>query len=59
MRRLAVQQRRPSRRSLETEHDADERRLAAAVRTGDGDELALAEREIDVLEHVLSGPVAE
>jgi hypothetical protein len=37
-------------RLLEPERDAQERRLAASVRTGDRDELTRADREIDVLQ---------
>ena len=56
---LAEEERRPLARALEPEHDPHERRLAAAVRAGDGDELALAECEVDVLEHALARPVPE
>jgi hypothetical protein len=59
MGRLAVQERGARTGSFEPEEDAHERRLAAAVRTCNGDELAFAEREIDVLELVLPGPVPE
>jgi hypothetical protein len=47
------------RRPLQPEDDAYERRLAAAVRARDGDELALADPEVDVFEDALTGPVAE
>ena len=57
--RLAVQERRARTGSFEPEEDAHERRLAAAVGACDGDELAFAECEVDVLEHVLTGPVPE
>ena len=56
---LAVQECRTLARSLEPEEDPHERRLAASVRAGDRDELALAEREVDSLEHALPGPIAE
>ena len=59
MGRLAEEERSARRRPLEPEQDSDERRLAAAVRARDGDELALAQLEIDVLEHALAGPVPE
>jgi hypothetical protein len=57
--RLAEEQRGTCGRPLEAEQDAHQRRLAAAVRSGDGDELALAQLEIDVLEDALTRPVAE
>jgi hypothetical protein len=57
--RLAVQERRARIGSFEPEEDAHERRLAAAVGACEGDELALTERKVDVLEHVLPGPVPE
>ena len=38
-------------RLLEAEQDAEQRRLAAAVRAGDSDELALVDRKADVAEH--------
>jgi hypothetical protein len=47
------------RRPFEPEDDPHERRLAAAVRARDGDELALADAEVDVFEDALSGPVTE
>ena len=46
-------------RALETEHEPEQGRLAAAVRPGDRDELAGADRERDVLEHPDARPVAE
>ena len=57
--RLAVQECNALARSLEPEEDPHERRLTASVRAGDRDELALAEREVDSLEHALPGPIAE
>ena len=42
--------------SLEPEHQPQQRRLAAAVRPGDADELAGAELERDVLEHAAGPP---
>jgi hypothetical protein len=59
VRRLAVQQRRAFGGALEAERDAHERGLPAAVRACDGDELALAETEIDLLEDPLARPIAE
>ena len=59
VRRLAEEERAPQRRPLEAEDEPHERRLAAAVRAGDRDELALADPERDVLEHALARPVAE
>ena len=47
------------RRTLETEHEAKQRRLAAAVRAGDRDELAGVDAQGDILEHTNAGPVAE
>ena len=47
------------RRALETEHEAEQRRLAPAVRAGDRDELAGVDRERDILENTNAGPVAE
>ena len=38
-------------RLLEAEQDAEQRRLAAAVRAGHGDELALVDGQADVAEH--------
>ena len=46
-------------RALEAEHEAEQGRLAAAVRPGDRDELARADPERDVLEHPNARPVAE
>jgi hypothetical protein len=46
-------------RPLQPEDDPYERRLAATVRARHGDELALADAEVDVFEDALSGPVAE
>ena len=46
-------------RALEPEHEPQQRRLAAAVRPCDRDELARRDRERDVLEHADAGPVAE
>ena len=46
-------------RALEPEHEPQQRRLAAAVRPRDRDELARRDRERDVLEHADPGPVAE
>jgi hypothetical protein len=57
--RLAVQERRAGARPFEAEEDAHERRLASSVRTRDGNELAFPEREVDILEHMLAGPVPE
>ena len=59
MRRLTEQQRRACSRLLQPEQDAHQRRLPPAVRAGDRDELALAEPEVDVLEHALPRAVAE
>ena len=53
VRRLAEEQHRARRRPLEPEHEPQQRRLAAAVRAGDRDELALLDREVDVREHAL------
>ena len=58
-RRVAEQTRRPAVRLLEPEREAEQRRLAAAVRPGDGDELAVLDREVDVLQHEAAGAVAE
>ncbi len=57
--RLAIESRSPLGRALEPEQNSDERRLAAAVRPGDRDELSFPEHEIDFLEDPLSRPVAE
>ena len=59
VRRLAVEQYAARRRPLQFEEEPEEGRLAAAVRPGDGHELALLDAEVDVLEHRLLGPVAE
>jgi hypothetical protein len=50
VRRLAEEQRPTSRRLLEPDGNAQERCLAAAVRTGDSDELARFDLEIDVVQ---------
>ena len=49
----------PARGALEAEDDADEGGLPAAVRPGDGDELALLDAQVDPLEHPLPGAVPE
>ena len=59
VRGLAVEEGRSAARPLEPEDDAHQRGLAPSVRPCDGDELALAEREAHVLEHVLPGPIGE
>ena len=46
-------------RALEPEHEPQQRRLAAAVRPRDRDELARCDGERDVLEHPDARPVAE
>ncbi len=57
--RLAEDAHRSRDRTLETEHEPEKRRLAAAVRPGDRDELSGADLERDVLEDANAGPVAE
>ena len=57
--RAAEDAHRARRRPLEAEHEPEQRRLAAAVRPGDRDELAGRDGERDVLEHGDSGPVVE
>jgi hypothetical protein len=59
VRGLAEEERGSLDRPLEPEDDSHECRLAAAVRARDGDELALADAEVDVFEDALSGPVTE
>ncbi len=59
VRRLDEEKCRTGRRALEAEQDADERGLPSAVGPRNGDELALAEAQVDVLEHTLPRPVAE
>jgi hypothetical protein len=49
-RRLAEQQRVASRRVLEPDGNAEERRLATAIRAGDGDELSGLYLEVDVVQ---------
>ncbi len=56
---LAEEERRAARRPLESQHDPHERGLAAAVRPRHGHELTLVDAEVDVLEHMLAGAVAE
>jgi hypothetical protein len=53
--RLAEEQDPPAARPLEAEQQPQQRRLAAAVRAGDGDELAPLDHQVDVLE---DGPAA-
>jgi hypothetical protein len=57
--RLAEQERLPRRRPLEPEHEPHQRRLAAAVRTCDSDELALLDLEVDPVEHERPAAVPE
>ena len=57
--RLAEHAHRARARALEPEHEPEQRRLAAAVRAGDRNELARRDRERDILEHADAGPVAE
>jgi hypothetical protein len=59
MRRLAEEQGGTGRRPLEAEHEPDERRLAAAVGSGDGHELARLDGDAHVLEHGRRGRVGE
>ena len=59
MGRLSEQAHVARRRARETEGEPHERRLAAAVRPGHRDELALLDREVDVREHRLTGAVRE
>ena len=54
MGRLAEEERRPLAGPHEPEHDSHERCLASAVRACNRDELALAQLELDVLEHTLA-----
>ena len=49
----------PRRRPREPEHEPDHGRLAAAVRAGDRDELALRHGDAHVLEHRLARSVGE
>ena len=56
---LAEQARGAQGRALEPERHAEERRLAAAVRAGNGDELARLDREVDVAEHRRPAGVGE
>ena len=42
----------PARRPLEAEREPEQGRLAAAVRAGDRDELALLDAQVDVLQHL-------
>ena len=58
-RRLAEEERLARRRPLEPERQPHQRRLAAAVRTGDRDELARLDGELDVLEHRPAAVVGE
>ena len=58
-RRLAEEERLARRRPLETEHEAHQRRLAAAVRAGDRDELACFDSEVHVREHGAATVVGE
>ena len=46
-------------RTLETEYEAEQRRLASPVRARDRDELACVHAERDVVENENAGPVAE
>jgi hypothetical protein len=57
--RLAEEERFTTRRLLESEQDPKQRRLAAAVRAGDRDELADADAEVDVAQHGRTVPVCE
>ena len=50
-RRLAEERTSPARRPLEAEREPQQRRLAAAVRAGDRDELALLDAQVDVSQH--------
>ena len=59
LRGLAVEQREAARRPLQAEHEPHERRLAAPVRPGHGDELAGGDAEVDVLQHVAAALVRE
>ena len=56
---LAEEVRVTARRPLDPEGEAQERRLATAVRAGDGDELAGRDREVDVAQHERPASVAE
>jgi hypothetical protein len=56
---LAVEQSRALRRPLEPEKDPNQRGLSTTVRACDGHELALAQLEVDTLEHSLAGPIPE
>ena len=57
--RLAEHEGVPSRRALEPNGDAEERRLAPAVRTGDGDELPCIHLELDVVQDLRPAGVGE
>jgi hypothetical protein len=59
VRRLAVEQGRSAARPLEPEDDAHQRGLAPSVRPCERDELAFAERETHVVQHVLPGAIGE
>src|SRR5918996_1134564 len=59
MGRFAEQHRAPFKRPLEAEQEPHERRLAAPVRAGDGDELAALNPEVDAVEDLGAGCVAE
>ena len=58
-RRLAEEEGLARRRPLEAEREAHQRRLAAAVRSGDRDELARLDGEVHVLEHGTASVVGE
>jgi hypothetical protein len=58
-RRLAEEERLAFRRVLEPDGDAEERRLAAAVRAGEGDELAGLDLELDIVQDLGSTRVGE
>ena len=56
---LAEEERVPGERALEPEREPDQRRLAAAVRARDGDELALLDPQVDVVQDGRAVPVGE
>ncbi len=58
-RRAAEHQHASGRRALEPEREAQQRRLAAAVRPGDPDERPLLDGERDVLERRGTAPIGE
>ena len=57
--RLAEEQHASARRPLEPEREPQQRRLAAAVRAGDRDELAVLDAQVDAGEHRPAARVGE